>query len=136
MEKTWNKGSIIAGQPVTHSERKEIHCPYKLSDTVGNLHYASKQDIEQAIALADDSFNQWNSTPVHYRSACLDRLANLLEDNKHELVALCHKEAGKTLHDSIDEIREAVGLLSFLCSTGQRKIHCTINYARPHRRGQ
>jgi len=32
----------------------------------------------------------------------------LLEDNRDELMALCIREAGKTLDDSIDEIREAV----------------------------
>ena len=31
-----------------------------------------------------------------------------MEENLAELVAICHQEAGKTIHDSIDEVREAV----------------------------
>lgn len=38
----------------------------------------------------------------------MDALADLLELHMPELVALCHQEAGKTIHDSIDEVREAV----------------------------
>ncbi|MDN3685372.1 aldehyde dehydrogenase family protein [Vibrio sinaloensis] len=38
----------------------------------------------------------------------LEALADLLETHLAELVAICHLEAGKTIHDSIDEVREAV----------------------------
>ena len=36
-----------------------------------------------------------------------------MEDHLAELVAICHKEAGKTIHDSIDEVREAVDFCRF-----------------------
>jgi RHH-type proline utilization regulon transcriptional repressor/proline dehydrogenase/delta 1-pyrroline-5-carboxylate dehydrogenase len=45
---------------------------------------------------------------VHERAACLDRLADLLESHRTELMAICVHEARKTIPDALGEVREAV----------------------------
>ncbi len=42
-----------------------------------------------------------------------------MEENLAELVAICHKEAGKTIHDSIDEVREAVDFCRYYAKQAQ-----------------
>ncbi|HBM82949.1 MAG TPA: bifunctional proline dehydrogenase/L-glutamate gamma-semialdehyde dehydrogenase, partial [Halieaceae bacterium] len=69
--------------------------------------------IESALALAHAGFPQWSALPVNERAQCLQRLADALEAHRDELIALCCKEAGKTLRDGVAEVREAVDFLRY-----------------------
>ncbi|MCL4118259.1 UNVERIFIED_CONTAM: hypothetical protein GTU68_055767 [Idotea baltica] len=75
---------------------------------VGQVAFANLDHVSAAITGADAAFADWNATSVETKAAALDKLADLMEDNLAELVAICHQEAGKTIHDSVDEVREAV----------------------------
>jgi RHH-type proline utilization regulon transcriptional repressor/proline dehydrogenase/delta 1-pyrroline-5-carboxylate dehydrogenase len=86
----------------------EVHSPYDNSQKVGGVVYATAEMASDALVVAKKSFDSWSLTDVSIRAAALDKTAALLEDNRDELMALCVREAGKTLDDSIDEIREAV----------------------------
>ena len=85
-----------------------ISSPYDHRQQVGQVIYAEQSMAIDALATAKKSFEAWSLTDVSVRAAALDKTAALLEDNRDELMALCVREAGKTLDDSIDEIREAV----------------------------
>ncbi|MRI31825.1 bifunctional proline dehydrogenase/L-glutamate gamma-semialdehyde dehydrogenase [Endozoicomonas sp. OPT23] len=121
MGNSWQKGPIISGQQLESGKAVEIACPYKLNEITGQLHYASSEAIDRAIELADQAFDDWNNTPVDVRASYLETLADRMEENLHELVALCHKEAGKTIHDSIDEIREAVDFCRYYAIQAREK---------------
>jgi RHH-type proline utilization regulon transcriptional repressor/proline dehydrogenase/delta 1-pyrroline-5-carboxylate dehydrogenase len=60
------------------------------------------------VARAHAAFPAWSATPVDARADCLDRLADLLEAHRAELMAICVHEAGKTIPDALAEVREAV----------------------------
>ena len=60
------------------------------------------------VARAHAAFPAWSATPVTQRAACLDRLADLLEQHRDELMAICVQEAFKTIPDALGEVREAV----------------------------
>jgi RHH-type proline utilization regulon transcriptional repressor/proline dehydrogenase/delta 1-pyrroline-5-carboxylate dehydrogenase len=47
-------------------------------------------------------------TPANERANCLDRAADLMERDRGRLMALCVREAGKTIPDALAELREAV----------------------------
>ncbi len=64
-------------------------------------------DVRAAIDRATAAFPGWAATPLVTRAAILDRLADLLEENRIELMALAVKEAFKTLPDALGEVREA-----------------------------
>ncbi len=64
-------------------------------------------DVADSIARARAAFPAWSRTPVAERAAILDRLADLLEAHRDDLMALCVREAGKTIPDAIGEVREA-----------------------------
>ncbi len=76
-----------------------------LAGTVVN---GSRETVEQAMAAATKGFESWSRMPVEERAACLDKMGDLLEDNRDRLMALLCVEAGKTLTDGIAELREAV----------------------------
>ncbi len=64
--------------------------------------------VGAAISRAHAAFPAWSATPVEARAACLDRLADLLETHRDELMAICVQEAFKTIPDALGEVREAV----------------------------
>jgi RHH-type proline utilization regulon transcriptional repressor/proline dehydrogenase/delta 1-pyrroline-5-carboxylate dehydrogenase len=64
-------------------------------------------EVERAITKAAAATEGWSRTPVETRAAALDKLADLLEANRIELMALAVHEAGKTLNDALGEVREA-----------------------------
>ncbi|WP_448660504.1 bifunctional proline dehydrogenase/L-glutamate gamma-semialdehyde dehydrogenase PutA [Sphingomonas sp. CJ99] len=63
--------------------------------------------VRAAVARARSAFSAWSATPMETRAAILERYADLIEANRIELMALCVKEAFKTIPDALGEIREA-----------------------------
>ena len=107
-ERPWQAGPIINGETLKTGNTRTVTAPYQRTQQVGQIDWAGSDEVTKALEVAHASFPQWRDTPVEERAATLDRLADLLEANYGELMMLCHREAGKTLQDSIDEIREAV----------------------------
>jgi RHH-type proline utilization regulon transcriptional repressor/proline dehydrogenase/delta 1-pyrroline-5-carboxylate dehydrogenase len=66
--------------------------------------------------MATACFAHWQGTAVEERAQSVERLADLCEANAAELIALCHREAGKTLSDALAEIREAVDFCRYYAS--------------------
>ena len=91
--------------PVTNpADRREV---------VGHWHAADRATVERAIANAVDAHETWNATPAASRAAILEHAADLLEARMPAYIALCTKEAGKTIADGVAEVREAVDFLRY-----------------------
>ncbi len=98
--------SIINGQ-MSGTDPVDICNPACPSQIVGTARNASASDIDAAIAAAASS--KWaQSTTPQERADCLNRAADLIEDDMPQLMALCVAEAGKTLPDAVAELREAI----------------------------
>ena len=61
-----------------------------------------------AVTAALAAYPEWSNTPVEARANCLDRLADLLEENRSQLMAIAVQEARKTIPDALSEVREAI----------------------------
>ncbi len=103
----WHGGPIINGEQLS-GDKKPVTNPAKPDETVGSIVRANRMNAEQALAIAYQAQPGWNATPAEKRAQILDKIADLFESHKGELIALCSREAGKTLQDGIDEVREAV----------------------------
>ncbi|MEN8217110.1 MAG: bifunctional proline dehydrogenase/L-glutamate gamma-semialdehyde dehydrogenase PutA [Pseudomonadota bacterium] len=106
-DKTWQAAPIIDGQRI-EGESSEIVSPYDNRQVVGTTISADTRQAEAAIAVAEAAVPAWNSTPVAERAKCLERVADLFEENLAELIVLCSREGGKTILDGVREVREAV----------------------------
>jgi RHH-type proline utilization regulon transcriptional repressor/proline dehydrogenase/delta 1-pyrroline-5-carboxylate dehydrogenase len=103
----WTGAPLVNGKRLT-GEIRAVMCPYELSHQVGEVIWATAQQTHEAIDSLAAAFPAWNATPVEQRAAILERTADLLEKHMPELMAICTREAGKSLQDGIDEVREAV----------------------------
>lgn len=121
MKQQWRNGPIVGGELRETSSWSDIYCPYDTSEVIGKLFWSTEQEVSEAINLASKAFNDWNKTPAKQRAGVFNKLADLIEKQQAELVALCHREAGKTIHDAIDEIREAVDFCRYYANQGIEK---------------
>lgn len=65
--------------------------------------------------------------PAAERAQVLDRAADMLEARRGEFMALCAREAGKTLPDALGEVREAVDFCRYYAEMARQ------HFAKPHR---
>jgi len=103
----WRAGPIVGGQQMDGALRPVLD-PADRRREVGQIAWSTPDQVESAVARATRAARDWNGTSAEERAACLERAANLLEDHRAELFALCCREAGKTLADADAELREAV----------------------------
>jgi RHH-type transcriptional regulator, proline utilization regulon repressor / proline dehydrogenase / delta 1-pyrroline-5-carboxylate dehydrogenase len=80
---------------------------------VGHWQPADADTVERALANAVAAHERWNATPAASRAAILEHAADLLEQRMPQFIALCTREAGKTIPDGIAEVREAVDFLRY-----------------------
>lgn len=67
----------------------------------------SQQELSERVHRAAQAQSAWAARPVAERAALLERVADLLEQQRAALVALCAREGGKTIADGLAEVREA-----------------------------
>ncbi|KLN60621.1 integrase [Kiloniella spongiae] len=103
----WHGAPIIGGIEQTGATHP-VMSPSDRRNKVGEIAWASTEQAQNALARADRAWWGWDQTSATARGDCLDRMADLLEENTAEFIALCMREAGKTTADAIAEIREAV----------------------------
>lgn len=90
--------------------------PARPSDRVGEVAYASTEQLELALSTA----REWSEFSARERGEYLRRAADLYEDNTGELVAVLAREAGKSLPDTISELREAVDFLRYYAAESEK----------------
>ncbi|MGE3774252.1 MAG: bifunctional proline dehydrogenase/L-glutamate gamma-semialdehyde dehydrogenase PutA, partial [Gammaproteobacteria bacterium] len=104
--------TVEVARPVTNpADRREL---------VGEARDADAATIERALANAIAAQEAWEEMPVARRAALLERAADLLEARRGELVALCVREAGRTIPAALSEVREAVDLCRYYAATARK----------------
>ena len=106
-DKHWQAAPLINGRHYS-GEQQLVRNPSDNKLTIGSVIYADNKAIEQAVDCAAQAFSKWRLCPVTTRADCLLKAANLFEHHRLELVSLCIREGGRTIKDSLAEVREAV----------------------------
>ncbi|WP_431862081.1 bifunctional proline dehydrogenase/L-glutamate gamma-semialdehyde dehydrogenase PutA [Azospirillum sp.] len=106
-ERRWSATPLVAGLAADRLPTA-LHDPADRRRIVGHVVEATAEDADRALSVAVAAQRAWAARPVAERAACLDRLGDLLEAERNELVALLVREAGKTIPDALAEVREAV----------------------------
>ncbi|KAF1728883.1 bifunctional proline dehydrogenase/L-glutamate gamma-semialdehyde dehydrogenase [Pseudoxanthomonas mexicana] len=110
--KPWRAAPLVPGA-VLSSTPLPVTNPADRRQTVGEWQPADSGTVEKALANAVAAQPAWDRTPAASRAAILEHAAHLLEQRMADYIALCVKEAGKTIPDSVAEVREAVDFLRF-----------------------
>ncbi|MCF6264451.1 MAG: bifunctional proline dehydrogenase/L-glutamate gamma-semialdehyde dehydrogenase PutA [Xanthomonadales bacterium] len=81
--------------------------------SVATVRESSREEVDYALSVAAENAVAWEWVAVDERAKCLEKAADLLQQKLPEFMAVCALEAGKTAHDSISEIREAIDFLRY-----------------------
>ena len=103
---------IIGGKEVNGREDPSVN-PANTSEVVGVCHQASEEHVDKAIDLSVAAQPSWDRLGAHERAEILNRAADLYEKHKDELIGLCVREGGRTIPDSVSELREAVDFMRY-----------------------
>ncbi|MEG2805766.1 bifunctional proline dehydrogenase/L-glutamate gamma-semialdehyde dehydrogenase PutA, partial [Stenotrophomonas sp.] len=110
--KPWQAAPLVPGAAPTGA-LLNVTNPADTRQVVGQWQPADSATVEKALANAVAAQPAWNRTPAASRAAILEHAADQLEARLPEFMALCVKEAGKSLPDGIAEVREAVDFLRY-----------------------
>jgi RHH-type proline utilization regulon transcriptional repressor/proline dehydrogenase/delta 1-pyrroline-5-carboxylate dehydrogenase len=97
----------------SRAQAQPVRNPAFHADVVGQVREASAADVDTALASASAYAMDWQTTEPSLRAGMIARVADLFEENCHELMALAVREAGKSLPNAIAEVREAVDFLRY-----------------------
>lgn len=128
--KPWSATPLVGGKPLK-GESKPCVNPANNGETVGHCVLANAAAVDEALALASKAQPAWDRAGAEKRAESLERAANLFEENTAELLALCVREAGKTLPDAIAELREAVDFLRYYAQEARRLYATAVTLPGP-----
>jgi len=115
----WTAGPLVPGAS-SHGPTVQVTDPSDRRRTIGSYLSADQATVDQAMANATAAQDRWNNLPVANRAAMLEFAADQLEARRAEFIALCVREAGKSLPDAIAEVREAADFLRYYATMARR----------------
>ena len=78
---------------------------------IDTIPFATKADIEEAIAAAKEGAKIWGSMACHERSAILFKAADMIDARREELARSLSTEMGKIISEARPEIRVAAQII-------------------------
>lgn len=111
---------IIAGKVAASKGALDSFNPVRTSEKIGSVIYTAEHQIDEAFKVAQTGYVMWSLVSSAARADILNRAADILEDHKAELMALCVREAGKTIPDALAEVREAVDFCRYYAAEGRK----------------
>ena len=120
----WTAAPMVSGRARGGTE-SSLFDPADHRRRVGTVVEATAETVAEALAAAATAAPEWAATPLEERAGCLDRVADLIEAGRAELLALAVREAGKTIADAAAEMREAVDFCRYYA------VRARADFARP-----
>ncbi len=123
-DKTAKAMPIVGGQRCP-GQSKPLFNPANSQQLVGEVVEAGPKVIQEAMDRASAAHSAWDAAGAERRCACLERAADLMEQQCDQLIALIVAEAGRTIDDALSEVREAVDFCRYYAQRGR------ANFGKP-----
>ncbi len=104
---------IIGGERVTTEEKLVSTNPSNKEEVIGRVSKASQELAEQAMKVADETFNTWRKVKPEFRADVLFKAAAIVRRRKDEFSALLTKEAGKPWNEADADVAEGIDFLEY-----------------------
>ncbi len=103
---------MSGGKPAGGTGNQSVN-PADTSRVVGSWQSADSGAVDRAVTLAVAAQPSWDRTAAADRATLLCKAADLFEQHAPELIGLCVAEGGRTVPDSVAEVREAVDFMRY-----------------------
>lgn len=87
---------------------------------IGHVAHAGVQDLDRALAAAQQGFEIWRFTPAHERQAVMRRAAVLLRERATAIASLLTQEQGKPLAEARAEVLAGVAIIEWFADEALR----------------
>ena len=115
----------------------EVRNPANLEQVIGSTVRCGRRCRSMRhFASAVRAQLEWDATPASERAEMLERAADLFEERMPELIAYCVREGGRSIPDSIAEVREAVDFLRYYADRARTEFGAGRASAGPDGREQ
>lgn len=118
----WLATPLIKGKAIKNSPAKTVLSPRDLADRVGEVYSATESDIVLALQVASEAQKTWANTPYSERAACLERAADLFQQQMPVFIALLCREGGKAIPDCIAEVRETIDFCRYYAARARETL--------------
>jgi len=98
-----------------------VSAPYDRHRHVGDVTEASADDVPAVVTVAAEAQEAWDRTGGKSRATILEKAADLLENRTAAFMALCIREAGKTLPDALGDVREAIDFCRYYATLARQE---------------
>jgi alpha-ketoglutaric semialdehyde dehydrogenase len=115
--KNFINGKLV---PPVSGEYFENLNPADNRDIVGLFPKSGQQDIESAVQAAKKAFPAWSTMPPPGRGELIYKAADLLLKNQEALARVIVREMGKTLPESMGDIKSSADVAYFTAGEGRR----------------
>ena len=124
-------GAILNGEAMLQRPTQPVLSPADASRQVGQVCWSEPQDVGRALAAALRAQPAWNARGGQKRGAILRAMGDALEREMAPLIALLAREAGRTLADGVDEVREAVDFCRYYAAEAERQFAAPLALPGP-----
>jgi len=125
-DRQWQAEPLLGKESPGSLPVMKVLNPARPDTPVGSVQYVDDAQLEVAFNTADDAFFEWDQCGGDERAAIMERAADLYEQHRFELMALCQLEAGKTLADALSEVREAVDFMRYYAVRARQEFEMPV----------
>lgn len=104
---------VIGGAAVKTADHLLSRNPSRPEEVVGRAGSASVEEVDRAVAAAEEAFPGWRDRGVAERAAVLGRAARLMRERRAELAAWIVYEAGKPWREADADVAEAIDFIEY-----------------------
>ena len=113
------KPLLIGGKWRTTNNRQEVRSPYD-GATLSFVSYASRDEVEEAIAVASSTAALMRALPRYEVAEALRRLADYIASHREDFARTIATEAGKPINAARGETDRAVSTFTFASEEARR----------------
>ena len=107
----WVGGESIRGE----SGRKGPVYNPATGEQTGEVHFASVDEIDRAVAAAKSASSTWRHWSLSKRAELFFRIYQLVDEHREDLARLLTAEHGKVLSDAMGEVARGLEVIEFAC---------------------
>ncbi|UKS29767.1 CoA-acylating methylmalonate-semialdehyde dehydrogenase [Paenibacillus sp. HWE-109] len=95
-------------------------------EVIASVPLSTVQDVEGAVAAAQEVYGTWSKTPVPKRARVLFRYWQLLQDHESELAELITAENGKSYKEALGEVLRGIECVEFAAGAPSHMMGATL----------
>ncbi len=113
---------------------QEVRDPADRRRVVGSVVLATREDADKAVGIAAAHQDAWDRLGGEKRATILEKAADLMEARMAHLMALCVREAGKSVPNAQADVREAIDFLRYYAA--EARAHFSVAMEMPGPTGE